>query len=62
MGFEQKLSKKNTFWFNLQNHPSDLPILNFAKRQNLQCDLSSILMNAGNEEEVSESFSFAFYF
>ena len=63
MGFKQKLSKK--IFFNssdFQDDPSDQPILNFAKRQNLQCELSSIWMNAGNEEEVSESFSFAFYF
>ena len=63
MGFEQKLSKK--LYFNSIYkimHPSDQPILNFAKRQNLLCQLSSIWMNAGNEEEVSESFSFSFYF
>ena len=62
MGFEQKRLKKNIFWFNLQNHPSDQPILNFAERQNLQWELLSIWMNASNEEEVPESFSFAFCF
>ena len=52
MCFEQNLSKK---YILIQL------ILNFAKRQNLQCELWSIRMNASNEEEVSESFTFAFY-
>ena len=51
MGFEQKLIYFNSIY---KNHPS--------KRQNVQCELSSIWKNADNEEEVSESFSFAFYF
>ena len=55
MDFEQNFWKKY-IWINLQNHPSDQPIL--AKRKNLQCELSSIWMNASNEEEISESFSF----
>ena len=57
MDFEQNFRKKK---INLQNHLSDQPIL--AKRKNLQCELSSIWMNASNEEEVSESFSFTFHF
>ena len=60
MGFEQKRSKKYIL-INLQNHPSDQLVLNFAKCQNLQCERSSIRMNASNEEEVSESLTFAFY-
>ena len=36
--------------FSLQNHPSDQPILNFAERQNLQCELLSIWTNASNED------------
>ena len=58
MDFEQNFWKKY-IWINLQNHPSDQPIL--AKRKNLQCELSSIWMNASNEEEISESFSFIFW-
>ena len=61
MGFEQK-SKKKLFKFNLQNHPFDKPILNFPKHRNLQCEPLGIWMNAGNEDEVSESFLFAFHF
>ena len=34
----------------------------FCQAPNLQWEFSSIGMNASNEEEVSESFSFAFYF
>ena len=49
MGFEQKL-----IYFN--------SIYKITRRQNVQCELSRIWMNADNEEEVSESFLFAFYF
>ena len=54
MGFEQKFSKKIYFnsVYKITRPTSQFwPILNFAKRQNLQYELPSIWMNASSEQE-----------
>ena len=56
MGFEQKFLEKKYFNSVYKITRLDQPTLNFAKRQNSQCELSSNWVNASNEEEVSESF------
>ena len=60
MRFEQNF-RKTYFLIQFTKQPVQTANSNFAKRQNLQCDLLSIWMNASNEEEVSESFSFTLY-
>ena len=60
MGFEQKFSK-NKIFIQFTKSPVWPAYSKFCQAPK-QCELSSAWVNASNEEEVSESFSFACYF
>ena len=62
MGFEQNFRKKKFNSIKSPIRPANSELHQVPKLTMWTVKLSSIWMNASNEEEVSESFSFAFYF